>query len=56
MFPALAGGFFTSEPPAKPRNLHVILNLSLLVFVCFLFYFYSNPYNVNFLLNSEDEK
>ena len=55
MFPALAGGFFTSEPPAKPRNLHVVLNLSLLGFVCFLFYFYSTPYNVNFL-NSKDQK
>ena len=52
----LAGEFFTSEPPGKPRNLHVVLNLSLLVFVCFLFNFYSSPYNVNFILNSKDQK
>ena len=31
----LAGGFFSSEPPGKPRNLHVVLNSSLSVFSVF---------------------
>ena len=29
MSPALAGGFFTSEPPGKPSQLQVMTNLLL---------------------------
>ena len=27
LFPALAGGFFTSEPPGKPKNMYMYMNM-----------------------------